>query len=202
MTKSFFNPAAWREKAEELRNRQRLREPPEPSCYHQMAASGVDLTLSAEGSAVGYVTGSEEAVPMPRLPEGNPWAGGGDVGLQPPLGESVEFVEPIGTLAEQIRAAEVLRARELADAVGSAGSSSLKGGGDDPSMTASAIPALAEVVPSPAGAVPSSVAPQVPAVTLDDGTNSSEEAAHARLRQLLSEGLVRKAGPQVRRRKI
>jgi hypothetical protein len=45
----------------------------------------------------------------------------------------------------------------------------------------------------PAGVVPSPAAPQVPAVMRGDGTNSSEEAAHARLRQLLSSGgLVRR----------
>ena len=74
-----------------------------------MANAGVDLSLDGGQSVGGYVSGSEPAVNYPTQPAGSPWASD-PVGLEPPF----SIVEPIGTEAEIIRAAEVLAAREAA----------------------------------------------------------------------------------------
>ena len=104
----------------------------------------------------------------------SPWSGP-QPGIEPPLGEALGPAPVVGEPHEVIRAAEVLVARE----------------------------ALAEVSSPSATRVPSSVAPQVPAVTLGDGTNLTEAEAHSRLQDLMrSRGFFRRAVPQVRRRKI
>ena len=72
-----------------------------------MANAGVDLSLDGGQSVGGYVSGSEPAVNYPTQPAGSPWASD-PVGLEPPF----SIVEPIGTEAEIIRAAEVLAAQE------------------------------------------------------------------------------------------
>jgi hypothetical protein len=191
---SFFNPATWLEKAEQLRlERQRREEPPAPSTFFQMANAGVDLSLDGGQSAGGYVAGSE---PFVRYPASG-YSGGPQPGLEPPLGVEIDQKEPTGTPSEVARSIG-----ELADAVGPAGSSALRVVADDPSTSASAIPALAEVSFPSSAKEAEPLDPAVPVV--DRGSAiSSEEAAHARLRHLMRSGdLFRRTGPQVKRRRL
>jgi hypothetical protein len=98
MKQQFQNPATAAEKAEQLRNERKLREEAAPSTFFEMARAGVDLTLSGEGSAAGYVSGSEEFVRYPAAAPG--YSGGPQPGLEPPFPVDISFVEPIGTAAE------------------------------------------------------------------------------------------------------
>jgi hypothetical protein len=95
MNKSFFNPATWLEKAEQLRlERQRREEPPAPSTFFQMANAGVDLDLSSpttDGDK--HVVGS---TPFPVYPgAASPWSGP-QPGLEAPLGEALGPAPVVG----------------------------------------------------------------------------------------------------------
>jgi hypothetical protein len=187
MNKSFFNPATWREKAEELRNRQRLREPPAPSCYHQMARHGVDLTLTGEGSPAGYVAGSE---PFVRYPASG-YSGGPQPGLEPPLGVEIDQQEPTGTFAEVQRSLEEFASKETAGLAGCSNASRA-----DASILARDR-APAEVSPAAEEVATSSTAParsSSPSARLP-----GDVATLDRLAALMAGGLVR---PVVRRRKL
>jgi hypothetical protein len=98
MKQQFHNPATAAEKAEQLRNERKLREEAAPSTFFEMARAGVDLTLSGEGSAAGYVTGSEPFVRYPAAAPG--YSGGPQPGLEPSLGVPIDALEPVGTPAE------------------------------------------------------------------------------------------------------
>ena len=68
--------------------------------YHSRAA--VEQTLETGGrfaDKVSLVVGETPAVQYPRLPAGSPWAGD-PVGLEPPLGFSVDAMEPTGEAHE------------------------------------------------------------------------------------------------------
>jgi len=99
MNKDFINFGTQEEKVEQLRQERKLRTSDrEPSTFHQMA--NLDLSLGGRFSAGGYVAGSDPTTEYPRLPEGSPWGSGPQVPTEPPLGVSVEVVEPVGTPAE------------------------------------------------------------------------------------------------------
>jgi hypothetical protein len=99
MRNEFRNDATAEERAEQLRNEKRLREEAEaPSTFFAIARAGIDLSLSGEGSAGGYVAGSEPFVRYPAAAPG--YSGGPHPGLEPPFPVDISFVEPIGTAAE------------------------------------------------------------------------------------------------------
>lgn len=79
MRNDFRNDTSYEERAEQLRNERRLREPPEPTTFFGMARHGVDLTLTGEGSPAGYVAGSEPFVRYPAAAPG--YSGGPQPGL-------------------------------------------------------------------------------------------------------------------------
>ena len=164
MRNDFRNDAFYEERVEQFRQEQKLRAGDRAgTTYHALA--GVDQALEGGRFAAelrASIVG-ETPNPYPKLPASSPWAGGGDVGLSPPLGVAIDEQEPVGTPTEI--------ERSLAPAV----------------ALASAAAGEAE----PADRLASSP-------RLDRGSANSE-AAHARLRQLLSSGgLVRRT---VKRRK-
>jgi hypothetical protein len=76
--------------------------------YHQQAQ--VDQALEGgrfaelarqERAAKPTVVGAEPTVSYPRQLAGSPWAGD-PVGLEPPLGFSVDAMEPVGEVHEQL----------------------------------------------------------------------------------------------------
>ena len=72
----------------------------EPQSYFSRARAGLDDDgPGGRFAAGGYVSGSERTTDYPRLPNGSPWAGDA-VGLEPPLGFSVNDLEPSGEAYE------------------------------------------------------------------------------------------------------
>jgi hypothetical protein len=96
MNRDFINPATQAEKQEALQNERRLREADAPSCYFQMAAAGIDLSLSGDSSPASFVVGSTPHVNYPR----SGYEVGVEVGVEPPTGQAVDAMEPVGTAAE------------------------------------------------------------------------------------------------------
>jgi hypothetical protein len=77
------------ERSEQLRNERRVLEAaPEPTTFFAMAQHGVDLTLTGEASATGFVVGSTPHVNYPRS--------GYDVGVE----VGIDALEPVGTAVE------------------------------------------------------------------------------------------------------
>ena len=97
--KPFSNPSSQSERQRILREeRQRLRAPPAPTTLRDLAR--VEEVLGAQGRFAegARVTGSDPAAQYPRLPDSSPWAMQNAV--EPPLGYSVEEVEPVGEAHE------------------------------------------------------------------------------------------------------
>jgi hypothetical protein len=95
-TVPYVNDALMRDKLEAIFLEQRRRN----ALKEKDASTYLEHTHSDEGgrfAAVNkqQVTGREPAVHMPRLPTGNPWADA-PLGLERPLGYSVEDHEPVG----------------------------------------------------------------------------------------------------------
>jgi hypothetical protein len=79
--------------------------------YHRQAQIDQDLELGGRFAKEEINSGAEAAVPYPRLPAGSPWAGAG-VGVERPLGYSIQDLEPTG------EAFEIERSLVLAALVG------------------------------------------------------------------------------------
>jgi hypothetical protein len=85
------------ERSEQLRNERRVLEAaPEPTTFFAMAQHGVDLTLTGEASATGFVVGSTPHVNYPR----SGYDVGVEVGIEPALGVPIDALEPVGTAVE------------------------------------------------------------------------------------------------------
>jgi hypothetical protein len=96
-----------------MRNERKLREEAaEPTTFFHMAQHGVDLTLSGEGSASGYVAGSESFVRYPA----SGFDVGVEVGTEPSLGVPIDAMEPVGTAAEIERSLSELTGAACSDA--------------------------------------------------------------------------------------
>jgi len=105
----FYNSATNEVRAEMLRNEAKLRSGDRAgTTYHSLA--GVDAALEGTGrfKSEAIITGRDPSVSYPRLPEGSPWSGSGDVALQPPLGVEIDQQEPVGTAQEIERSIEAL----------------------------------------------------------------------------------------------
>jgi hypothetical protein len=154
MRNDFRNDASYEERVEQFRQEQKLRAGDRAgTTYHALA--GVDQALeggrfAAESRA--SIVG-ETPNPYPKLPASSPWAGGGDVGLSPPLGVAIDEQEPVGTPTEI--------ERSLAPAV-----------------------ALASAT---AGEMAEPADPSASSPGVDRGS-----AIHARLQELLGQGIVRR----------
>jgi hypothetical protein len=64
--------------------------------------ANLDLSLGGRFAVPGSkpdVSGSEEVTRYPRLPPGNPWSHD-PVGVEPPTGQEIDWVEPCGTAQE------------------------------------------------------------------------------------------------------
>ena len=99
MDRDFKNNSGQAERARMLREeRQRLRQPPAPTSLRDLAR--VDEILGAQGRFAegARVTGTDPAARYPRLPDSSPW--NAERGVEPPLGYSVEEVEPVGEAHE------------------------------------------------------------------------------------------------------
>jgi hypothetical protein len=98
---SFDNPASAEEKAAILQNEKRLN-------TRAAMQAVLDPSLSgrfAKEAKADFTVGRDEVVNYPRLPAGGPWGSGPQVGLEPPLGFSVNDLEPTGELHELQRSA-------------------------------------------------------------------------------------------------
>jgi hypothetical protein len=108
------------EKLKALHDAGLRRQPAEPTTMHQLAGVGLALEGGRFASET-TVTGAEPAMHYPKLPEGSPWAGGGDVGLQPPTGININEQEPTGTPAEVAASIAQLANSETAEIASSPG---------------------------------------------------------------------------------
>jgi hypothetical protein len=206
MEKEFRNNASPADKIAQLHNDRLRAGDHAPTTRHQMANQGVDLDLNGGQAPGGYVMGSEPSAHWPALPPGSPWGNGPQPGQEPPFPLDISYVEPVGSMQEIDRAQEILRARELA-CEGSATDAMLARSSHDVS-TSQAIPAP-EGFSSPVGPSVRSSSALAPLVQDRESSlvspSSNDElgaAIHSRLKELLDRGLVRRAVPQVRRRKL
>ena len=88
------------DKLEHVRNEQKLRRGDrEPTTLHALSRLGQDEEPGGRFAEARYVSGSEAATNMPRLPESSPWAGDG-VGVEPPTGEEIAAMNPVGEFWE------------------------------------------------------------------------------------------------------
>ena len=98
----FINNATRREREEVLRNEQQLKRERagdrEPTTLHALSRLGQDEEGGRFAEAR-YVSGSEAATNMPRLPESSPWASD-SVGVEPPTGEDITAMNPVGEFWE------------------------------------------------------------------------------------------------------
>jgi hypothetical protein len=93
----YVNNSTNEDKAEALRNEQRLRKGErEPTSYHRLAGLADDL-----GGRYAVEAGQTKAVDYPRQDNASPWSGGGaQVGIEPRTGEEINFVAPLGEAHE------------------------------------------------------------------------------------------------------
>ena len=109
MQNEFRNNASPADKIAQLHNERLRAGDHAPTTMHQMANRGVDFNLATPSiGGDNYVTGSEPEAHWPRLPEGNPWGGGPQPGLEPSLGVEIDQQEPTGTPAEVAASIEAL----------------------------------------------------------------------------------------------
>ena len=91
------NPFTQREKAEVLRN----------DTYFRRAAVGLDLdSPGGRFRSEEAISGTTPAVHYPKLPSSSPWASD-NVGVEPPLGVSIEDQQPTGEAFEVDRSLEL-----------------------------------------------------------------------------------------------
>jgi len=92
-TRDYLNVSSQAERKAVLRN-DRL-------TYHAQAQADIGTELGGRFMKIAKqnVVGASP-IPYPKQPEGSPWASD-PVGLEPPLGEDVNWQPPTGTLAEQ-----------------------------------------------------------------------------------------------------
>ena len=57
-----------------------------------------------------FVTGSTAVPEGPRLPASSPWSGGDPVGIEPPLGFSIDELPALGGASELLRSVEISEA--------------------------------------------------------------------------------------------
>lgn len=181
----FHNPATQDEKAAQLGNEAKLRPGDhEPTTLHQLAQLG-DTSLGGRFAADGVVSGTKPFVDYPAAATG-PY-GGPQPGIEPPFPTDISFVEPVGTFAEVQRSLE-----EFVEETATAAPQG------DVVVSILGDPALA-VASSAAGEAEPAAPLPVPGGVMRGSANLPAEAAHSRLQELLSRGLVRRT---VRRRKL
>jgi hypothetical protein len=115
---AYNNPATREEKAEALRNEQRLKRggDREPTTLHELSRLGQDEEGSGRFAPDRYVTGSQAATKYPRQDNASPWSGAGaDPGLEPPIGIDVSAVDPVG---EQFEIDRSISEQEIGGPVG------------------------------------------------------------------------------------
>jgi hypothetical protein len=96
----YVNDASRLEKAEIHANERKLRQGErQGTTYHAQAMAGLDEPPPGGRFAQArYVTGSEPSTQYPAA--SSPWTAGNDAGLEPPLNQDVNFVEPAGEAHE------------------------------------------------------------------------------------------------------
>jgi hypothetical protein len=94
------------------RDHSETRKPDQPTTFHQLARAGLELETSGRFSVDAAVVGSTEDAGA-LYPAASP-AQSDAVGLEPPTGEDLEFVEPVGTPAE-LRTSAAEREQEFWD---------------------------------------------------------------------------------------
>ncbi len=99
-TRPYTNPSTNEEKAEALRNEQRLRkqEASKPTTLHALSRLGQDEEPAGRFAQARYITGSEAATKYPAA--STPWTAQADPGVEAPLGYSVNDLEPTGEAHE------------------------------------------------------------------------------------------------------
>jgi hypothetical protein len=92
----YTNPATQREKQEIFRNEQQKlkRGDREPTTLHQLSRLGLDEEPQGRFAQSRHISGSAPSVEYPAA--SSPWTAGNDAGLEPPLNQDVNFVEPCG----------------------------------------------------------------------------------------------------------
>jgi hypothetical protein len=96
-------------KADEQKTRRALSGSNSGMTYSRQAEIDQGLENQGRFGQTALVNGREPSVHYPRMPEGSPWAGDPS-GVEPPLGVSVDYVEPCGTAVE-IAASEIAFSR-------------------------------------------------------------------------------------------
>jgi hypothetical protein len=96
----FINDASRLEKAEIHANERKLKRAGdrEPTTLHALSRLGQDEEPSGRFAEARYVTGSEPSTQYPAAAP--PWQSQSDAGLEPPLNQDVNFVEPVGEAFE------------------------------------------------------------------------------------------------------
>ena len=89
-----------KERREILDNDRKVRE--QAATMHGFAQSELAQSRGRYGEAEGkqFVVGSTPGPSYPTLPTSSPWHGSDPVGLEPPLGSDINFVEACGTAVE------------------------------------------------------------------------------------------------------
>jgi hypothetical protein len=94
----FINNAIQRERAEIVREERKLRRGDrDASTYHAQAMAGLDEP-GGRWAQSRYVSGSEPSTRYPAA--SSPWSSSADVGVEPPTGEDINFVAPVGEAHE------------------------------------------------------------------------------------------------------
>ena len=109
------NPAdmiSQKEKREVLRNDHQVAQDRRVSTYRDAAQASVDDLFGGRFATIGKptVTGTG-SISYPRLPKDAPSNQATMVPDEPPLGVSVDAIEPVGSVGEQIEAGQVLAKR-------------------------------------------------------------------------------------------
>jgi len=88
--------AVQRQDADWQRQLKEAAEAPAPATMHEFAVSEASLDTGRYSAAMGKptVVGSTSGVQYPQLPSSSPWSGSDPVGQEPPLGFSVNDLEP------------------------------------------------------------------------------------------------------------
>jgi hypothetical protein len=96
----YNNSATREERAEALRNEQRLRkqEASQPTTYHKLA--GLSDDLGGRYKEKETISGEQATTQYPKIPgEGGPWSSG-DNPVEPPTGVAIDAQEPCGEFFE------------------------------------------------------------------------------------------------------